>query len=219
MKKIQVKLKVHPDKVKPHSDTRLLQTFDYTQFNTLADIILNNTLLIVKDKRYRICEIEFYYQSDQHNDQYSHGSEEQHMLGKFYFHKYKNGTYKSGTYKGLDITVSPNSSVCFGILIRSIQDQDTMQFIEGPCKSVNQMLELFGCQTVNQFVLGKTLPLDIYDTNNQFYLTHTCSLSNESIYMGPRIGLSDKYPDFQSRWYRYAILTHNIKKKRPNNAL
>lgn len=187
---------------------------DYHHFDSLADILLNRTLLNAGTHIYRLCEIEFYYKGNGHEDNYTHCSDEQRTKGKFYFHKYKTGVYKSGTYKGLDITLSPDNNVYFGILIRSIQDQTTHEFIEGPCRSVNTILGQFGCQTVNDFVAGKTVPLDIYDTTHQLYLIDAPSLKHESIYRGPRIGLSDKYPEYQNLNYRYAISIHNIKKKR-----
>ena len=36
------------------------------KFNTYAEKILNNSVLKVKNKTYRICEIEMYYCSDEH---------------------------------------------------------------------------------------------------------------------------------------------------------
>ena len=40
------------------------------KFNDIADILLNKTKLVVKDKEYRLCEIEFYYcdETDHHDD-------------------------------------------------------------------------------------------------------------------------------------------------------
>lgn len=186
----------------------------YDQFGELANILLNKTILRVKDKRYRLCEIEFYYKGKGHEDLYTHCMDEQRMKCKFYFHRYKTGAYKSGTYKCLDITLSPDNDAYFGILIRSICDMETGEFIEGPCKSVNMMLSQFGFQTVSEFVDGKTVPLDIYDTTNQFHIIDANDLKQEQIYKGPRIGLSSKYPDYQTLNYRYAIMISKIKKQR-----
>lgn len=187
---------------------------DYKRFNDIADVILNRTVLCSNTKRYRICEIEFYYHGDNHEDQYTHQSDEQKMRCKFYFHKYHNGTYKSGTYKGLDITLSPNDQTYFGILIRSIYDLDGKKFIEGPCKSVDELLSQFNFQTVNQFVEDKDLPLDIYEEENGIYLrdAEDDELREKTIYKGPRIGLSDKYLNFKAKKYRYAIMTKQLKK-------
>lgn len=199
-------------KVKTHN---LLETYvpSHHNFDVLADIILNHTVLVANQTTFRLCEIEMYYCGTEHNDKYVHCSMEQSMNGRFYFHKYGTGTYKSGTYKGLDITLSPNSQTYFGVLIRSIYNQNTGQFIEGPCRCVNELLSHFDCTEVSQFVKDKEVPLKIYDTTYGFHLTHT-QLPEETIYHGPRIGLSDKYPDYRDRHYRYATMIHQLKKKR-----
>jgi len=188
--------------------------YDYKNFNELADMLLNKTLINVNNKKYRPCEIEFYYNGKGHADLYTHCSDEQRMKCKFYFHKYKTGAYKSGTYKGMDITMSPDNDAYFGILIRSLYDQERNEFIEGPCKSVNKILEQYGVTQVKDFVSNKQLPLDIYDITNKFYVIHPQDLEQENIYKGPRIGLSDKYPDYQNISYRYAIMINRIKKQR-----
>lgn len=189
-------------------------TSSHTNFDEIADVILNRSILIAKDKTFRICEIEFYYCGKNHMDTYTHCSDEQKMKCKFYFHRLKNGTYKSGTYKCLDMTLSPDNETYFGILIRSLYDYDDKKFIEGPCNSVNEILKQFSCHDVKEFVNGKVLPLDIYDEKYEFYLADTENMKHEQIYQGSRIGLSDKYPDFQLKPYRYATKIENIKKQR-----
>lgn len=193
-----------------------LQTYhvDYDNFMDLADILLNKTLLKVNHKIFRICEIEFYYFSKAHPDAYTHCSDEQKMKCKFYFHKYKTGAYKSGTYKGMDITMSPDDVAYCGILIRSILDVDTDEFIEGPCCTVNTILRQYKFDNVSDFVAGKKLPLDIYDEEHKLFIVDTNNLKHERIYKGPRIGLSNKYPEYQNAKYRYAIMINRIKKKR-----
>lgn len=199
-------------KLKPH---KLLSYIpNHNNFDELANLLLNQVLFKCHDKLYRLCEIEFYYCGDEHHDTYTHCSEEQRMKGKFYFHKYKTGTYKSGTYKGLDLTLSPNNLDYFGVLIRSIQDQETLKIVEGPCCSVNCLLSQFGYDRVEQLLKDKIVPLDIYDTTSQFHLIDVNHLTKERIYKGPRIGLSDKYPLFKDLPYRYAIQVAQIKKKR-----
>lgn len=186
-------------------------TFLHTDFNKIANNILNNTLLMVNGTKFRICEIEFYYTNDKHNDQYTHCSSDQAKFGFFYFHQYKNGTYKSGTYKGMDMTFGNNELYC-GVLIRSLYDIDNDEFIEGPCRSVNKILELNGFTTVADFMDGKK-EIKIYDKNDYLYLKPT-KLNTEDIYCGKRVGLSNKYPDFLDRKYRYATMIKKIKKQK-----
>jgi hypothetical protein len=196
----------------------------YENFPNIVNILFNNTLLHVNESTYRLCEIEFYYCGDGHRDEYTHCSEEQNQFGKFYFHKYQNGTYKSGTYKGLDITLSPNKDTYFGVLIRSIKNMDNYDFIEGPCKTVDEILKQFdrkptkdgktcSCTEVKHFTDGKELPLDIYDVNNKLYLEHFEETDDYDILTGPRIGLSDKYPEFKDKPYRF-VSSKYVKKQK-----
>ena len=188
--------------------------WSHQQFDQLADILLNKTLLVANSKRFRLSEIEFYYCGPEHMDQYTHCSDEQQMNGKFYFHKYKSGTYKSGTYKGLDLTFGHDQTY-FGVLIRSIQETgETGEIVEGPCKSVNLLLKQFDCEVVKDFVEDKTLPLDIYDQQYKFHIVDDSHLTPQPIHKGPRIGLSDKYPLFRDLKYRYVINRDKIHKQR-----
>src|SRR5271155_2214746 len=103
-------------------------TISSDDFDEIADLLLNKTLLSTKDNTYRICEIEFYLYDDEHKDEYTHKNDDQSKYGKFYFHKYKNGTYKSGTYKGMDITLGQEDTYC-GILIRSVYNIENKKMI------------------------------------------------------------------------------------------
>lgn len=186
----------------------------HENFNEISNILLNKSILIVKDKKFRLCEIEFYYCDNDHKDDYTHCSDDQLDFGIFYFHKYKNGTYKSGTYKGLDLTFgNREKNTYFGILIRSIMDLDSNEFTEGPCKCVNKILEQFNFTTVNEFMNNKPSKLNIYDEKYEIYLSE-CDLKDQDIFVGPRVGLSDKYPEYLNKNYRYAILTKSIKKQK-----
>jgi len=188
------------------------EVFKHTDFDKIADKILNKSVLMIKNKKFRICEIEFYYTNKEHNDEYTHCSAEQAKFGLFYFHQYKNGTYKSGTYKGMDLTFGNDKLYC-GILVRSIYNIDDDEFIEGPCRSVNKILELNEKDDVADFMKGKK-SIMLYDKNDYLYLRSTTSLEKEDIYKGPRVGLSDKYPDFLNKNYRYATMIKKIKKQK-----
>lgn len=186
---------------------------DHTKLNELSTYILNKIILRIKDQCYRICEIEYYIYCDEHKDAYTHQNNDQLEFGKFYFHKYKTGGYKSGTYKGMDITLGDKErNVYFGILIRSIYNLESKEFIEGPCRTVNKMLELFGKPDVKAFMVGKQ-QLSMDDPQNEVWLEEF-NLPEEDVYQGPRIGLSDKYPEFRTILYRYATMIKSIKKER-----
>lgn len=182
-------------------------------FKDVADLLLNNTILIVNKHKYRIVEIEFYLKSDEHEDKYTHCDNDQLEYGCWYFHKYRNGTYKAGTYKCVDMTIGDkkNNQYC-GILIRSIYDIYNKKLIEGPCKSVNAILDAYKCDSINDFVGEKIL--NVLDNQKVFVIqdAQKKELSSEDIYSGPRIGLSDKYPDYKSKEYRFVIFRDKIKK-------
>jgi len=197
---------------------------NYKNFNKIADTLLNDTLLIVKNNRFRICEIEFYYKGEEHEDKYTHCTDDQLSFLSFYFHKYKNGTYKAGTYKGMDLTFGNEKDIYYGVLVRSMLDLDSNEFIEGPCRCVNKILELNECKTVKDFLDNKKLPLKLYSTNQNIYIRdyntqEKKEIKKEQIYIGPRVGLSDKYPKFVNLNYRYAIMIKKIKKQKKFNEL
>lgn len=186
----------------------------HTNFLTISDILMNKSVLVVKNKMFRLCEIEFYYRNNEHNDEYVHGMPEQKKFEGFYFHK-KGQSYKSGTFKGLDITFG-NDDTYFGVLIRSMLEIDTDNFIEGPCKCVNRILELYGVDNVKNFMINNnfTEQLGIYDVDNGIYLKEEDTLVPESVYGGMRVGLSNKYPDYLMRNYRHAIFIKRIRKQK-----
>jgi len=195
---------------------------NHTNFNELADKLLNKTVLFVNDKKYRIVEIEFYYKNNEHNDEYTHCDPDQKTFGAFYFHKFRNGSYKSGTFKGMDMTFGDSNDTTnikyFGILIRSVIDLSNNSIIEGPCNCVNAFLNNFGFKNVNEYMNAKIPNLKIYNKDDKFYISHDQTeikgLNKETIYKGPRVGLSDKYPDFLVKNYRYCILKNRIKKQK-----
>lgn len=188
-----------------------------TKFADISDILMNKSVLIVKGNSFRLCEIEFYYKNTLHNDEYVHSIRDQQTFEGFYFHRYKNGSYKSGTYKGLDMTFGNDATnTYFGILIRSMLDLSTNTFIEGPCRCVNRILELFGEPDVKNMMLNNKFvgQLGLYTESQDLYLQENDELDKQEIYVGPRVGLSDKYPEYLHRDYRHAICINKIKKQK-----
>lgn len=183
--------------------------------NVARVLLLNHTLCVPASNgvvhEFKLGEIEFYVKSDTHDDKYTHGDANQKEYGKWYFHRYKTGAYKSGTYKGVDFTLGSDSTY-FGILIRSIYDPNTGLHIEGPCKVVNKILELSGGYgDVKTFMINKVNPLDATATTS-FHLKESPNAVNEDIYTGPRIGLSDKHPEWKNVNYRFLVKKNLIKK-------
>jgi len=107
---------------------------------------------MVNEKPHRLVEVEFYFMAPKHQDVFSHQHKDQKQCAKWYFHKAGEGdNYKGGTYKGLDIAFG-NPKAFGGILIRTIQDLTTENFIEGPCMCVDHILKMNGSATILDLV-------------------------------------------------------------------
>ena len=188
-------------------------TLDESYFPSIADNLLNKCYLLVNDKEFRLVEIEFYLNCQGHVDPYTHGDVDQLKMHTFYFHKFKSGTYKAGTFKGMDLTFGDqNENAYFGILIRAIEETATNIIIEGPCNVVNKILNAYGCESIMDFTGGESL--DIFGNDHNFVLVKSEALPQKEIFWGPRIGLSDKFPPYQNRYYRYVTDKNKIKKKK-----
>jgi hypothetical protein len=118
-------------------------------------------------------------------------------------------SFKEGTWKGLDITLGNSDNFC-GILIRSIYNVKTRKFIEGPCNSVMAILEKYDCVNVKDFLS----PNEILNCrkNDRDFILKKARMKNRKIYQGPRIGLSDKYPEYRLAPYRFTTYIDMIKK-------
>lgn len=181
-----------------------------------AERFLNRRRLICGNNRYLIREIEFYIYSDDFKDEYTHKHPQQLTKNQWYFHRTSKDNYRAGTFKGLDITRG-NGSRYFGILIRSIENIDTKEFIQGPCNVVHELMKKSNIEgdlrsiSVSKLVdMMKTL--DIYDDRNPFYLIK----ADEKfvIYKAPRYGLSDKYPSFKNKKLRFSTSHKKLKENK-----
>lgn len=109
-------------------------------FDELANYLINECILAVNENEYRIAEIEFYYfDKDNHPDVFTHRNECQKKSNLFYFHT-----------AGVDITFG-NVNYYGGILIRSIINLQTKEYIIGPNKVAYK--EFLKCDTENQLII------------------------------------------------------------------
>lgn len=180
----------------------LVMPFIPDNFITLGDWMLNHTILMVAGCMHRICEVEFYLHSPQHPDQYVHGHTDQTHAGIWYFHRHNNRTYRNGTFKGLDLALG-SKGIHAAILIWSILDITRNIFIEGPCKVVNYILALY--QTASIFDFTNNQSLNAFQNDKGLVLVEGTPTKIEPLLYGPRIGLSDKYPAYRDRKYRFVI--------------
>ena len=66
------------------------------KFKGLSNYILNHSILKINGIDFRICEIEYYYNNDDHPDPYVHGDIMQKENGTWYFHRQNGKSYKGG---------------------------------------------------------------------------------------------------------------------------
>lgn len=204
----------------PHTSYFKLESNKYKKCNTpeekfdlLSRKLLKNFKLMVGDEKYSIEEVEVYYYSNDHKDEYVHKNKDQLKNAKWYFHQYGIGVYKSGTYKGLDMTFGNDVDKYGGILIRSIMNINTNEFITGPCNCVNHMLKKFNLTESGEMV-NRLEDLDIFNTNNTLHLIYEKNEIIPTIFTGPRVGLSLKYPNYLLKEYRYLKQPTKIPKYR-----
>jgi hypothetical protein len=151
----------------------------------MAEILMNNSTIIINKAKYRIAEIEFYLKSDMHNDKYTHAHKLQKKSGRWYFHG-----------SGIDITFG-NSDMFGGILIRAIYNcnndiKEAERYIYGP---INVVTELFS-------------NLDSISKGNfDFGIIEEDSFQKEVIIKAPRVGLNQtKQPEKYNSLYRFLIM-------------
>lgn len=156
-------------------------SYPLKDFERISEILLNNSLLRVGDKSFRICAIEFYFKRDNHVDDSVHAHKRQLTCGEWYFHG-----------SGLDITFGDETEYG-GILIQAIQlmnGSNDKPLIAGPLKSVTALFEAFGSALNHQLNFGL----------EEFKHKH------EKIISAPRVGLNEeKVGDHFSKGYRFII--------------
>lgn len=173
-------------------------------FIDTAKTLFNERGLSIGGIIYEFAEIEFYLTSSEHPDPYTHQHPEQSQFAKWYFHRMSNGTYKGGTFKGLDLTLG-SESMYYGILIRAIWNSN-IGLICGPCKVVDHILSTLQIPSISALTHdtpGERKCLDVKNNDAQLHLVHIDHTSTEPIYVGPRIGLSDTYPEWVNKPYRF----------------
>lgn len=201
----------------------------------MAEILLNNLVLRINNKLFRLCEIEYYLKKNKsHNDIFTHCDKDQATPYRWYFHRQNGQQYKGGTYKGLDLTFGYehlDEVVYGGILIRSICDLENNEVIEGPCKVVNKILEVNNKKSIQDFIndqkalggydkLSDTLSaLECNGLRIELTDNETNNLIKLDIYSGPRVGLTlKKLNKLREKYimknYRFLVHPDKIKKCR-----
>lgn len=151
-------------------------------FERIASEIMNDWILQIENSLFRITEIEFYFKSDKHNDDYTHGHELQKKIGRWYFHG-----------SGIDITFG-NDNYYGGILIRAIYNLGTNKYIYGPIKVVTELLSTL--QNINYSTFSFGLKPDKEKI-----------ITREKPIAALRVGLNSvNNPTMHNKFYRFLVM-------------
>jgi hypothetical protein len=158
------------------------------KFGEIASALMNDWLLQIENEKYRIAELEFYFNSDTHQDSYAHGHSQQKSIGKWYFHG-----------SGIDITIGSQNALG-GILIRALQKlpyeaQLSKGYTYGPLNILTEIFSIIPSIESHPLTFGlkKALPGE---------------LKNEQVLACPRVGLNPDKDLHQTcnKNYRFLIL-------------
>ncbi|KAF0974495.1 hypothetical protein FDP41_006527 [Naegleria fowleri] len=202
---------------------KTIKEFEDT-FTSITDYLFNHVELIVKDKTFRLAEVEYYYTCPPvHNDPFSHCHELQATKGEWYFHqslaKTNDNNYKGGSYQGLDITIGCGKFKG-GVLIRSLLDGEKL--IEGPSLCVDAIINTYDCKTIHEFVtkhFPKQKHFAALDTKSAFYLKPKATPTSDKFVRSGRVGLTLKQKTNEKervqyifKPYRYCLKPEKMKK-------
>ncbi len=121
-------------------------------FDRIANELINNYALLVNNTEFRFTEIEFYYYSENHADNYTH--EHNRNVGEWRFHN-----------QGLDLTFQSDEKTDGGILIRGILSKS--KYVNGPRKVLGEIFQSFGRafdKTTIVLIPSTKRNVDIYKT-------------------------------------------------------
>jgi hypothetical protein len=190
------------------------------QFQSIADTLMNSTILMIGGKEHRLAELEFYLKDDAHPDTFTHCDDQQKESGQWYFHKMGKG-YKGGSYKGLDITFSKRGHS--GILIRALMEIATGKYIEGPSLVVDHVLALTKAEDIMALTKKENFSWDCTLNTTDLYLKEdTKRLEKKTLFSCGRVGLvlrTDNHSLYVLKPYRFLTFPLLCKKGKQHLAL
>lgn len=166
-------------------------------FERIAKELLNSWVIASGNSFYRICEIEFYFKTKDHEDPYSHGHELQKSSGKWYLHP-----------SGMDITFG-NPECYGGILIRALDNltlpiDHSKRYTYGPLNCLQELFQNLNSVYKQDYTLGI-----VYADEGK--------IEYEDPIAAPRVGLNpNKNPEMFDQNYRFLVLP---KKKHADKTL
>jgi len=178
------------------------------QFDRIADVLLNQTALLIGGRPHCILEIEFYLHGPYHPDPFTHGHPAQQQRARWYFHRMNNG-FRGGSFKGVDISLGGGGDYG-GILLRSMAEQGS-SLINGSSLCVDRMLQLTQTARVGDLdaAIGNR---PVWDSHSPLFIRYHKHQTLE-ILATSRVGLTLKrlqqhphMPDYLARPYRYTVM-------------
>lgn len=170
----------------------------HNSYTRIAEKLMNDYKLQVKNTYYRIVECEFYYSSKKHVDPYVHGHQRQkESFGEWYFHG-----------SGLDITLS-NGDAYGGLLIRSIAEVKQHGNIE---RNDATMGPLNVCTEIFSKIGSVMAEIPLHFGFREISRDHMgANMKTARVFAVPRIGLNEKKDNehsFCKRPYRFISFLH-----------
>ena len=189
-----------------------------TWFHDIAVRLLGACRLRAAGSVNRLVEIEFYFDSEEHPDPFTHRHAEQRTSGRWYFHRI-GASYRGGSFKGFDLTFG-DGLAHGGILIRSLETPEG-RLVVGPSLCVDYLLTTTGSSAVaalasaigGRHAADADSPLQLIDGWNPNV--------DVKLFRSARVGLSLKRlndaiaVDRLSRPYRFLTEPRRVTKGRP----
>jgi hypothetical protein len=189
-------------------------------FEPIAKILLNKCLLNSETGKFRIVEIEFYLNTEKHNDTIIRNNERQKEFGEWYVHrrsKSKDGEFAANQESvGIDLTLgSPNQA--FGVLLRALQNTATGETNEsGPVRTLNTLYPEKNKYNISEDKSDykeyskkvESHKYGAFDNPGVLYLIFDDALPQKKIKWEPRTIASineNKHPDWWKREYKAKI--------------
>lgn len=145
-----------------------LSEFEFeSRFIDVAELLLNQSLISIKNQNFRIIELEFYVFAEGLPDLYTHAHPDQKEYGLWHFHRAGKSPLnapKGGNYKGVDLTLG-NSTDYIGVLIRGVESENGVS-TSGPSKFVDIIHQLHEVDSTKGFFQGAELFLKLKSAND-----------------------------------------------------
>jgi hypothetical protein len=175
-------------------------------FQNVANLLLNNTVLQIRDIKYRISDIEIHHKkTDKKPNLLNFRSLENYGNWQFMSFNSTKQITNRGLYLRLD---DEKDNMYYEILIRAIYNERLEDFIEGPRKVLNKILKEYEINNIKKFTNGKIL--NSCFNERDLIIVDSIKTFGEKIFNGPILKVFDKN---KIPFHRFAIFKDKIKQK------